>query len=75
MNAVHLRRMDPTRNMSRFYRLDIQPDLFGRVLLKQNALPSPASCKPISPRPRAAMRSPARSLESFRTPLINGHEP
>jgi predicted DNA-binding WGR domain protein len=23
----------PARNMSRFYRLDIQPDLFGRVLL------------------------------------------
>ena len=24
MNAVHLRRIDPTRNMSRFYRLDEQ---------------------------------------------------
>jgi len=33
MNAVHLRRIDPARNMSRFYRLDVQPDLFGRVLL------------------------------------------
>ena len=33
MNAVHLRRIDPARNMHRFYRLDVQPDLFGGVLL------------------------------------------
>ena len=33
MNAVHLRRVDPARNMCRFYRLDVQPDLFGGVLL------------------------------------------
>jgi len=33
MNAVHLRRIDPARNMRRFYRLDMQPDLFGGVLL------------------------------------------
>jgi predicted DNA-binding WGR domain protein len=33
MNAVHLRRVDPARNMHRFYRLDVQPDLFGGVLL------------------------------------------
>ena len=33
MIALHLRRTDPARNMCRFYRLDIQPDLFGRVLL------------------------------------------
>jgi predicted DNA-binding WGR domain protein len=33
MSVVHLRRIDPTRNMRRFYRLDVQPDLFGGVLL------------------------------------------
>ncbi len=33
MSAVHLRRIDPKRNMRRFYRLDVQPDLFGGVLL------------------------------------------
>jgi predicted DNA-binding WGR domain protein len=33
MSAVHLRRVDPARNMSRFYRLDVQPDLFGGALL------------------------------------------
>jgi predicted DNA-binding WGR domain protein len=33
MKAVHLRRIDSTRNMRRFYRLDVQPDLFGAVLL------------------------------------------
>lgn len=27
--AVTLRRVDPSRNMARFYRLDVQPDLFG----------------------------------------------
>ena len=33
MNALHLRRINSARSMHRFYRLDIQPDLFGRVLL------------------------------------------
>jgi predicted DNA-binding WGR domain protein len=33
MTAVHIRRVDPARNMRRFYRLDVQPDLFGWVLL------------------------------------------
>jgi predicted DNA-binding WGR domain protein len=33
VNAIHLRRIDPTRNMARFYVLDVQPDLFGAVLL------------------------------------------
>jgi predicted DNA-binding WGR domain protein len=27
--AVVLRRIDPERDMFRFYRLDVQPDLFG----------------------------------------------
>ncbi len=30
---VELRRLDPTRNMRRFYWLDVQPDLFGGFLL------------------------------------------
>lgn len=29
MTALTLTRTDPTRNMARFYRLDVQPDLFG----------------------------------------------
>jgi predicted DNA-binding WGR domain protein len=33
MNAVRLRRIDPARTMRRFYRLDVQPELFGGVLL------------------------------------------
>jgi len=33
MTAVHLRRIDDTQNMRRFYYLDIQPDLFGGFLL------------------------------------------
>ena len=31
--SVELRRIDPVKNMRRFYRLDVQPDLFGGVLL------------------------------------------
>jgi predicted DNA-binding WGR domain protein len=33
MSAVTLHRIDPARNMSRFYQLDLQPDLFGGGLL------------------------------------------
>jgi len=33
MTAVILHRTDPARNMSRFYRLDVQPDLFGQWCL------------------------------------------
>jgi predicted DNA-binding WGR domain protein len=33
MSAVILHRIDPTRNMARFYVLDVQPDLFGCILL------------------------------------------
>jgi predicted DNA-binding WGR domain protein len=29
MSAVTLRRIEPEENMRRFYRLDVQPDLFG----------------------------------------------
>jgi len=33
MSAVYLRRVDPSHNMHRFYRLDVEADLFGGVLL------------------------------------------
>ncbi len=33
MSSVLFRRIDPARNMARFYRIDIQPDLFGGVCL------------------------------------------
>jgi predicted DNA-binding WGR domain protein len=29
MTAITLTRIDPARNMQRFYRIDVQPDLFG----------------------------------------------
>ena len=31
--ALHLRRIDDARNMARFYAMDVQPDLFGCILL------------------------------------------
>lgn len=33
---LHLRRIDPTRNMARFYVLSIQPTLFGGASLVRN---------------------------------------
>jgi predicted DNA-binding WGR domain protein len=33
MSAVILHRIDQARNMHRFYRLDVQPDLFGEWCL------------------------------------------
>jgi predicted DNA-binding WGR domain protein len=33
MNSLTLYRIDPARNMQRFYHLDIQPDLFGDLCL------------------------------------------
>lgn len=33
MTAVALERIDPARNMARFYRLDVQPTLFGEWAL------------------------------------------
>jgi predicted DNA-binding WGR domain protein len=41
MKPVELRRLDPARNMYRFYRLDIEPDLFGGApLAERHSLPS-----------------------------------
>lgn len=33
MHSVTLYRIDPARNMQRYYHLDIQPDLFGNQCL------------------------------------------
>ena len=33
LQPIELRRVDPARDMRRFYRLDIEPDLFGGFLL------------------------------------------
>jgi predicted DNA-binding WGR domain protein len=30
MTAIHLIRIDPEKNMARFYKLDVQPNLFGQ---------------------------------------------
>jgi predicted DNA-binding WGR domain protein len=35
-HPLHLRRIDPARNMRRFYLLSIQPTLFGGVSLIRN---------------------------------------
>lgn len=35
-DPVHLRRVDASRNMRRFYRLSLQPTLFGGVAVVRN---------------------------------------
>jgi predicted DNA-binding WGR domain protein len=35
MSAIVLTRRDPARNMQRYYKLDIQPDLFGAQILSR----------------------------------------
>jgi predicted DNA-binding WGR domain protein len=50
MTAVNLRRVDPARNMRRFYRLDVQPDLFGGVLLLKEWGRIGAQCRPVAER-------------------------
>jgi predicted DNA-binding WGR domain protein len=45
MTALHPRRVDPARNMCRFYRFDVQPDLFGGVLIAAVALQRKADRK------------------------------
>lgn len=35
-NTTHLQRIDDSRNMARFYRMSIQPTLFGEVSLIRN---------------------------------------
>ena len=34
MTAITLHRSDPAKNMRRFYRLDVQRDLFGQIPTK-----------------------------------------
>ena len=54
--AVHLCRVDPDRNMRRFYALDLQPDLFGGCTLVHEwgriGLAGRVSAMPIRPRLR-----------------------
>jgi predicted DNA-binding WGR domain protein len=60
MSAVTLHRIDAVRRMSRFYRLDVQPDLFGREWgrigrggqMRETPYPTPADADP----PRVAYR-------------------
>ena len=33
---LHIQRLDPTRNMARYYRLAIEPTLFGNISLVRN---------------------------------------
>ena len=42
MNAVILYRIDGPKRMHRFYRLDVQPDLFGQWCLRANGVASAA---------------------------------
>ena len=62
---IYLRRIDPLRNMARFYVLDLQPTLFGEwALLKSGAGLAAAgnAAAPSSPQgPKPRPSSPASS--------------
>ena len=55
MPAVTLRRIDPARNMARYYRLDVQPDLFGEwgVVREWGRIGQPGRLR-VDPYPTAA---------------------
>lgn len=65
MNAAHLRRIGPARNMRRFYRFDVQPDLFGGVLLVKEWGRIGARGRRVAER-----KSPVRSRSWGRAPLM-----
>jgi predicted DNA-binding WGR domain protein len=47
MTAIHLARIDADKNMSRFYKLDVQPTLFGEwSLVKEwGRIGRPGTCE------------------------------
>ena len=66
MTAVNLSRIDPARNMCRFYRLDVQPDLFGGFLAGVSPIFAPSGLSdPPAAAPRADDPPPRPSTEAF----------
>jgi predicted DNA-binding WGR domain protein len=61
MSAIILYRTNQARNMHRFYRLDVQPDLFGEWCLMHewdvSAAPGKLAASPSSPRQTHKPRS------------------
>jgi len=64
MPAVTLRRIDPARNMSRYYRLDVQPDLFGEwgVVREWGRIGQPGWIR-VEPYPTAAQAEERMQLQ------------
>jgi hypothetical protein len=55
MTALTLRRSDPARNLHRYYRLDVQLDLFGPDVSSANGV---ASGRPVKPAPLDQVAAP-----------------
>ncbi|MFK4719746.1 hypothetical protein ABIE89_000846 [Bradyrhizobium niftali] len=60
MTAITLKRVDPQRNMSRFYKLDVQPTLLGGWSL-------------IRGWPASVVRAPCASKRAPRAALLIWH--
>ncbi|MEA2774688.1 MAG: hypothetical protein QOF90_94 [Acetobacteraceae bacterium] len=56
MTALTLRRSDPARNLHRYYRLDVQLDLFGPDVSSANGV---ASGRPVKPAPLDQVAAPS----------------
>jgi predicted DNA-binding WGR domain protein len=80
MAMIELRRIDPARNMRRFYRLDMQPDLFGGVLLMKQwgrigtagrimDEPHPTEALAVAAMQRQAERKRRRGYRIFELPV------
>lgn len=77
MTAVELHRLDPARNMARFYRLDVQPSLFGwSVVSEWGRIGRPGAgqlrLSEPRPRPRKPMHSNATERSGRATPGREG---
>lgn len=71
MNAVTLYRIDPAKNMHRFYRLDVQPDLFGAWCLVRE-WDAPAAPVKRAPLRSSLRRRPRRRSTSTSTSKTEG---
>ncbi len=82
MSAITLHRSDPAKNLHRYYRLDVQPDLFGAWCfirewgrigragqVRSVPFPTPAEAQAASDRQRRAKERRGYAPERFGSPL------
>ena len=66
MTATVLFRIDPAKHMHRFYRVDVQPDLFGQMLMRECGYIGTTGRGPPSPFPEQVIALKRRSRKKNR---------